>query len=292
VSLGYIAATIVLSVRAWRRLEDTTERRRMKVLVFGSIVGCVTAGPLVLAYWGTSREPVLFESGLFAFGTFLLLAVPASFAYAILRHRLFDLRLIVRQGVRYALARGVLRAIVPALAIVFVGDLIAHREQSIGAILGARGWIYAVLAALVVYGEMRRHRWLEVLDRRFFRERYDARQLLRQVVDDVRGGGAFEEVAPRAVGRIEAALHPEQVALLIRGAGQDRFDPVATHPAGPNPAISLPNGTLAALLRALGKPIELSGRGAAWVLGQLPPEERALLTAIRAELIVPVVLRA
>ena len=127
VSLGYIAATVATSVRAWRRLDGPTERRRMKVLVFGSTIGCVTAGPLVLAYWGTSREPALFESGLFAAGTFALLAVPAVVR---LRHpQAPALRpaVIVRLGVRYALARGVLRAIVPALAIAFVIDLVVHR---------------------------------------------------------------------------------------------------------------------------------------------------------------------
>ena len=291
VSLGYVAATVATSVRAWRRLDETTERRRMKVLVFGSTIGCVTAGPLVLAYWGTSREPALFESGLFAAGTFALLAVPLSFAYAILRHRLFDLRVIVRLGVRYALARGVLRAIVPALAIAFVIDLVAHRAESVGAILASRGWIYAVLGAGAAFAESRRQRWLDTLDRRFFRERYDAHRLLRQVVDDVRQGGTLDQVAPRAVGRIAAALHPEHVALLVKPSAGDRFGPAATHPAGPGLGCALPDGTLAALLRAVGKPIELVGGRAGWILGQLPPEERELVAARRIEMLVPVVLR-
>jgi eukaryotic-like serine/threonine-protein kinase len=59
----------------------------------------------------------------------VFLAMPASFAYAILRHRLFDIRLIVRQGLRYALARRLLDALIPVLGALLVFDALVHRDQ-------------------------------------------------------------------------------------------------------------------------------------------------------------------
>ncbi len=43
-----------------------------------------------------------------------LIFLPLSISYAILRHRLFDVRVIIRQGLQYALARRVLLSLVPA----------------------------------------------------------------------------------------------------------------------------------------------------------------------------------
>ena len=59
----------------------------------------------------------------------VFLAVPASFAYAILRHRLFDLSLIVRQGVRYALARRLFAALIPVLGALLLADVLLHRSE-------------------------------------------------------------------------------------------------------------------------------------------------------------------
>src|SRR5205823_10705870 len=122
----------------------------------------------------------------------------------------------IRQGMQYALARGVVLGLIPALAAILVIDLVIHRQKPLAAILEARGWIYAGLAALAFAVHARRKQWLEALDRRFFRERYDARKILGDVVEEVRGARSIEDVAPRVVARIEAALHPEFAALLVR----------------------------------------------------------------------------
>jgi eukaryotic-like serine/threonine-protein kinase len=115
-----------------------------------------------------------------------LLAFPASFAYAVLRHRLFDVRVIVRQGLQYAMARRVLLSALPLLAAGFLLDIFIHREESLAAIVAARGLIYVVLGsgAAVLYWQ-RRH-WLDRIDRRFFRDRYDAQRVLQQVMHDVK----------------------------------------------------------------------------------------------------------
>ena len=93
-------------VFGYRRLTDVTERRRVRVFVVGSSVGLLSVLPIVAIYWG--RAPSTFGDSVFAspaaaIGSILGLALPASFAYAILRHRLFDVRLMLRLGLQYAL---------------------------------------------------------------------------------------------------------------------------------------------------------------------------------------------
>ena len=160
------------------------------------------------------------------------LACPLAFAYAILRHRAFDVQLIVRQGLQYALARGAVLGLVPALAVLLVSDLAINSQQPLVQILRSRGWVYAGLGGVAVLVYFRRKQWLETLDRRFFRERYDAQRVLREVVREIRQARSFDRVAPRVVARIEAALHPEFAALMVREPRDLSYCRLASAPAG------------------------------------------------------------
>jgi hypothetical protein len=50
-----------------------------------------------------------------ALATLLMFVFPLSYAYAILRHQLFDIRIIIRQGLQYAAARRLLLPAVPTI---------------------------------------------------------------------------------------------------------------------------------------------------------------------------------
>jgi hypothetical protein len=240
---AYTVAAIAMVVFGYRRLTDVTERRRVRVLVVGSSVGLLSVLPIVTIYWGQSPSTFgdsVFSSPAAAIGSILGLALPASFAYAILRHRLFDVRIMLRLGLQYALARGVLISVVPLMGVVFLADLWMNRQTSFAGILQARGWVYASLAVLAMVARFRRSQWLDGLDRRYFRERLNAQRLLRGIGEEIRNAAALDEVAMRVVSRIEAALHPAFVALLVRQPGQAMFQTVAISPASHEP-FSLPS---------------------------------------------------
>src|SRR5262249_6864562 len=139
---------------------------------------------------------------------FLLLwsIFPVAFAHALLRQRLFDVRVIIRQGLQYAFARRVLISLVPAALGLLVIDILVHRDQTIATTVSHRGWLYAAIGGLAFVAQGKRQRWLTALDRRFFRERYNAQQLLAEIVEEIRHAPGFEAQAPRVVARMEAAL--------------------------------------------------------------------------------------
>jgi serine/threonine-protein kinase len=284
--IGYLGAAAVVAFVKYRHA-DPVERRRLGVLLLGGGIGAVAGGPIALAYWRGS-ETTLFASPAIGLATLGLLAVPLSFAYATLRHRVFDVSFIIRQGVRYALARRLLLLIVPAAVAAMAVDIYWHRDRSIGEQFGARAPIYGGLAALAIVASRRRQRWLEALDRRFFRERYDARQLLHSVVEEVGRSGSLQRAAPLVVEQIERALHPRFVTVLARAADADAYRVVATAPPSAGPA-ELPGGAkLCALAHVLGRPLDLSKAGAAWLAERLPPEEAAMVGELGLELIVPI----
>jgi hypothetical protein len=241
--MAYTVAAIAMVVFGYRRLTDVTERRRVRVLVVGSSVGLLSVLPVVAIYWGQAPSTFgdsLFSSPAAAMGSILGLALPSSFAYAILRHRLFDVRLMLRLGLQYALARGVLVSVVPLMGAVFLADLWINRQTSFAGILQARGWVYASLAGLAIVARLRRGQWLDALDHRYFRERLNAQRLLRGIGEEIRNATALDDVAMRVVRQIEAALHPAFVALLVRQPGQAIFQTIAISPASHEP-FSLPS---------------------------------------------------
>jgi len=289
----YVAAGLVALILNYHRLDDVNEKRRIRLLVAGSLIGFVAVVPYAVigvtrasAQSGIGRILVSWQALLLS--TVLYQAFPISWAYAILRHRLFEVRVLLRRGLQYALARRLLVSIVPALAAILLLDLLLHGDQPIVAVFRARGWMYAALALGAVIAYTQRLRWIESLDRRFFRERYDARRLLREVVEELRGAQSFEVVAPRAVARIEAALHPEFASLMVRDLREQAFRTLAAAPAGQS-AMPLPaESKLLSLVRLLGKPLEVPHTDSGWLQQQLPHEETEFLRRARIDLLVPV----
>jgi len=187
-SAVYVGAGLAVLAVNYGRLEDVNERRRVRVIIPGSVLGLLCGILILASYW--RRSPAALNESLFASptltaGTLGMLALPVSLAYAILRRRLFDLSGLLRQGVRYALARRLILSMVPVLVAILLADLAWQRDRSLLDVVSARRTIYVALIALVFYAHSRRERWLAALDRQFFRDRYDGQQLLRRVTADV-----------------------------------------------------------------------------------------------------------
>ena len=287
----YIVAALTALTMNYRRLTEVNERRRVKVLVVGALGGLAPGFLVVASYWLRSSANLtesIFASRATALGTVSLLFFPTAFAYAIMRHRLFDIRVIIRQGMQYALARRVLTWLVPAIALLLGVDVLLHSDQPVASLLRARGWVYLAAGALALVARAQRRAWLNSLDRQFFREHYNAEQILRQVSDDIHNVGDFERVAPRVVAQVEAALHPEFVALLVRQPHEVTYRVLVAVPAGVSPIPLRVDSTLVALLRVLGKPLDVTGG----VAQQLPADEKRLLEDHKIDLLVPIVTHA
>ena len=129
VNVSYLLGAIVVALTRSDPASTVTDRRRARVLMVGTTVGVAASVAVVARYlwdpWGD-----IFATRILTVLSLAFLAMPASFAYAILRHRLFDVSLIVRQGLRYALARRFVDAMIPALAGVLLFDILVNRDRA------------------------------------------------------------------------------------------------------------------------------------------------------------------
>jgi hypothetical protein len=288
VNVLYAAAAIALLVTHRTAASTLTERRRMGVLILGTLLGAAASVGVFAGYWRNPGRGI-FTTGPMTMLSIAFLAMPASFAYAILRHRLFDIRLIVRQGLQYALARRMVDALIPALGALLIADVILHRHESLTVLIQRRWWWYVLVASAVLVVRSQREAWLSRLDRRFFRERYDAERLLRSIADQVQRASTFAAVEDAIVRQIDEALHPTFVKVLrhLPASAQFSVDSASIRP--PGPATTLPTSlTVIKVLSALRKPLALALGDTAWVRHQLPLDERTMLLDQGIELLVPI----
>jgi hypothetical protein len=168
----YAALAVALLVAHKRAVETLTDERRIRVLIAGGVVGVGAGAAVVVGHWRNPGADIFASRTLTAL-SLVFLAVPASFAYAILRHRLFDVRLIVRQGLRHALAKGFIDALIPALGALLLIDVIVHRDEPLLMMLRSRWWWFTLVGVTLLLVRAYREPWLRSVDRRFFRDRYE-----------------------------------------------------------------------------------------------------------------------
>lgn len=293
-SLVYLlVAVVVVPVNYWR-LELLTDRRRFRVVSYGALFGMVFYLPRVIESAAFETNSVLMqflESPTANLVSNLgVLIFPLSFAYAILRQRLFDVRVIVRRGLQYAMARRFLLAIPMLAAGLLVVDLIFHGNQPLFAVLKSHGAVYVAVWALAGLAYQQRNAWLSELDRRFFRDKYDAQTLFKQVMDDIRHAGNVEEVSSSVVTRVAEALHSEFCALLMRRPEESLYRVVAAAPTG-SLATDLPaTNKLIPLVRMLDRSVPIMLAESGWLGQQLPQVDKDFLHNARIDLLVPVTL--
>jgi hypothetical protein len=181
-------------------------------------------------------------------------AFPVCFAYAILRHQLFDIRVIIRQGIRYAAAKQLLLLAAPAIIAVFLADVYAHRNSRVDTIVQDRGWIYLALAGLAILAHVRRQRWLQSLDKHFFRERYNAQEILRSTLEKVSTATNLADVAPTVVNQIGAAMHPSFCAILEHRPRERKYELVSVYPEGVSPPVLRTDSKAVELAKVMAKP--------------------------------------
>jgi eukaryotic-like serine/threonine-protein kinase len=287
-----LVAAVVVSVWNYRRITDLNERRRLRAVVAGIVVAVLPGFSAVAYYWlpkHTNQAQSIFESPALGIVAVALLAAPLSITYAVLRHRLFDVTFIIRKWVRYLLARSLIRSLLPALAVWLAVDFLSHRHETISAVLQRHRTMYIVAAlaagAILIWNR----RWLDAIDRRFFRERHLANVVLREVAEQVRRAGSLDHVAPRVVAKIESVMHPEFAALLVRGPGRDVFKAIASAPAASAPDDLGADSKLAALVRVLEAPLDTSEDGDTLLRRRLPPADLDYVRRARIETLIPVI---
>jgi hypothetical protein len=218
-----LPATILLAllmlVLSYRRAGQVS-KRKLRIVLVGSLVAFVpfVLWFLILGVVPRSREGWVPYVG-WSIVNILMLAMPVSFAYAIVRHQVIPVKLIIRRGLQYLLAKNALRLLIALPVAGLVISIISNRSRPLSDILlGSSLYFYLFIAAIALALAFRK-RLGEWVDRKFFRETYNQEKILRELTDDVKKLDSIPEMSRRVTERVTAALHPEQTFLFYRAEG-------------------------------------------------------------------------
>ncbi len=311
VMIGYICAGL-LSLLINYRQAGRASKRKMRVVVAGSIAGFLPiflTVVLFVLFDLRKTNPTLGQwlavTALFAFPLF-----PLSFAYAIVRHQVIPVRLILRRGVRYLLiSRGfiIIQAVVvfATLSFLLTGTRLAAIDS-----LGERADIVVTMAAtaLAIAGlTFLNQRVMPMIDRKFFRESYDAQQVLSELGMEMRRVSTVQQLLERAVAKIQDALHVENVTIFLRDqetgdytcAISSKLNPDGVSTSHRDQSLTLsPDGALVQRLNRIANPLPVDfDRYQPWTQNVLSTElamndlrqrENATLRRMRSALLLPV----
>jgi PAS domain S-box-containing protein len=191
---------------SYRKTRSLTARKQMKWLVWGTGTGVL---PFFLFYaipFALGREPQL---AMELAGYIPLALIPLSLAYAVVKHRLMDVELIFRRTLVYILA---IAAIVGmCLLVVNLFEVILAQDHE------PHVTIIAILSTLVVtlLFTSVKNRVQEVIDRLFYRERYNSRRVLLRMSQDLNADLDLARMAERLLGGVDAALGVSALALFL-----------------------------------------------------------------------------
>jgi phosphoserine phosphatase RsbU/P len=216
----FFFAAILAKIRVSR---DPDSCRRLRILLAGSLFSLLPIVGLVIYQASRSTEQFnkVSESAVIAI-CFLFCLFPATMAYVVLVERAMRLRMVLRQGVRYALAKGGMRVV--------IGLIAAALYTMFSSMIGGSNFPLPVKITIIVLSvvavswaiRFTRERLMLWLDKRFFRESYNAELLLQDLGETVQSILDQEQLLDTVVRRISETLHVPRIAVLLNGDGAFR----------------------------------------------------------------------
>ncbi len=211
---------LVLTLDKLRSASTEDARRRLRVLTTGMSIGM---GSLLLVFVLLPDLPPPYRitgantAGYWirTVGALVFMLAPLTLAYVVVVQRALDVRVLLRIGTRYALAKATLWVVqvglIAAIGFRLLLPLLHKQEPGPSDVVGAVIFLALILA--LRFGVSKRlQQWL---DRQFFREAYNAEVVLNELSDEVR---RFTETKPllETVSRaICDTLHIRQLAMLL-----------------------------------------------------------------------------
>jgi len=192
-------------IHSFRTVRGAIERAQLKWFAFG-LSGFVLAGGIS---WGIGSF-----FNLPAFNTlvnyFGYLFLPLCLAIAILRYRMFDIDLIIRRTLVYTILTAVLGLMFYCGVTVLQGLFTSISGQQSPASI-----VISTLVIVVLFNPLRR-RVQSFIDRRFYRQKYDAARTLEAFSTAVRNEVNLVELSDYLEKVVDETVRPEVVSLWLR----------------------------------------------------------------------------
>jgi hypothetical protein len=192
------------------------ERQQTKWVISGIIIVLtgISVLPLILnfifpAYYSQPNIPSSVFIVLVNY-PILLLSLPLSIGIAILRYRLYDIDRIINRTLVYG-------SLTIILALVYFG-LIFAIQFLLSGIFSRNNDVAIVVSTLTTYAIFQplRRRIQRIIDRRFYRSKYDAAKIIANFSSTLRDEVDLNTLSEHLVAVVQETMRPAHVSLWLR----------------------------------------------------------------------------
>ncbi len=210
--VGFVGTMVVGQIYRYRRVSSLLQRQQTKWVVFGMSVaiGCYVGLDLLYGVFSLPPKGPFADLIIFTATYFLMLLIPLSIVFAILRSRLWDIDILINRTLVY----GTLTAM---LAVVYIGLIITLQFLLRGLISQTSdiAIVASTLAIAALFNPLRR-RIQAFIDRRFFRRKYDAARTLEAFSVTLRNEVDLSQLREQLVAVVQETMQPTHISLWLR----------------------------------------------------------------------------
>jgi sigma-B regulation protein RsbU (phosphoserine phosphatase) len=219
--MAVLCAVLFLTALIDKLLTSSTAdaKRRVRVLTIGS---ALSLGPLLIIFGILPRFGIDPHHGdWFSVVVPLVALFPLTLAYVLIVQRALDVKVLLRMGTKYLLAKATIIGIQIALcAGLIFGLILPMMQKREHPFLNLALLLIFIAGMIRVFGRhnnlgQRAQRWL---DRRFFREAYDSELVLHELSEQARKFVDRDPLVETISRRVSEILHVPQIAVLLRAS--------------------------------------------------------------------------
>jgi hypothetical protein len=217
---GFIIGAVLVQVYRYRHVSSPRQRQQTKWLVFGmSIAVAGNIGARLLYY--VVLLPLLPGSALagaveITLIMFALLVIPATFGVAIFSSHLWDIDVLINRTLVYG-------TLTTTLALIYFG-LIVILQLLLRGIIHQDNEVAIVISTLVIAALFQplRRRIQAIIDRRFYRSKYDAAKIIEAFSATLRNQVDLNTLSEQLLTVVQDTMQPSHVSLWLRPTAPDR----------------------------------------------------------------------
>ncbi len=202
--LSIVGMSLIAVLAMWLRYRSAGQQVRTQIkwfVVGGAIYAAGFLASIVLLDYSTFLPGILYNVSILP----LYLAV----GIAITRYQLYDIDIIIRKTLQYALVTAL-------LALVYFGG-VTLLQRLFTSLSGQQSPVAVVLSTLLIaalFNPLRR-RIQDFIDRNFYRQKYDAERALAEFAAAASRETELQTLAACVVGVIEQTMQPEKITFWL-----------------------------------------------------------------------------
>jgi hypothetical protein len=224
VNLVLYGAIIFSQIYRYRRVSTPVQRQQTKWVVFGVTaavafyIGLLVISFLLIPSLNNINFLTIFLNEVWSLiFPIVLLLIPLSIGFSILRYRLYDIDLLINRTLVYG-------TLTISLALIYVGLVIGLGSLVrlfTGQLAQSPVVIVASTLAIAALFQPLRHRIQAIIDHRFYRRKYDAAKTLAAFSAALRNEVDLSQLSEHLITVVQETMQPTHVSLWLRPPEHD-----------------------------------------------------------------------